>query len=226
MGIKAVWGRTEESRSGGTGEFGARSGPPAALPAMEGFRDEHRRDMSNMPTLRCRARTFGICRRQCRQVGRVGRDRHSRSAFEGRECRPGRDLSTRCLCRRQAPDRDTGRGPAVRVALAPQPSCPDLFRASTSLRRLARARPGPRCRKTWMPGTSPGMTVGGRRRGGDGNESRSGGWGRNRAWDDSRGPAADLGRGIGNEKSASISGTYRLIYPEQAFFLDSVHVLG
>ena len=34
----------------------------------------------------------------------------------------------------------------------------DLFRASTSLRRLARARPAPRCRKTWMPGTSPGMT--------------------------------------------------------------------
>ena len=40
------------------------------------------------------------------------------------------------------------------------PSCPDLFRASTWFRRLARARPAPRCRKTWMPGTSPGMTVG------------------------------------------------------------------
>ena len=37
----------------------------------------------------------------------------------------------------------------------PLPSCPDLFRASTSLRRLARARPAPRCRKAWMPGTSP-----------------------------------------------------------------------
>ncbi len=39
------------------------------------------------------------------------------------------------------------------------PSCPDLFRASTSLRRLAHSRRAPRCRKTWMPGTSPGMTI-------------------------------------------------------------------
>ena len=39
------------------------------------------------------------------------------------------------------------------------PSCPDSFRASTSPRRLARSRPAPRCRKTWMPGTSPGMTT-------------------------------------------------------------------
>ena len=39
-------------------------------------------------------------------------------------------------------------------------SCPDLFRASTSLRRLALSRPAPRCRETWMPGTSPGMTAG------------------------------------------------------------------
>ena len=52
-----------------------------------------------------------------------------------------------------------GRRPPPRLAL--RSSCPDLFRASTSLRRLARARPAPRCRKTWMPGTSPGMTVGG-----------------------------------------------------------------
>ena len=35
------------------------------------------------------------------------------------------------------------------------PSCPDSFRASASLRRLARVRPASRCRKTWMPGTSP-----------------------------------------------------------------------
>ena len=40
-------------------------------------------------------------------------------------------------------------------ALSPLSSCPDLFRASTSLRRLVRRRPAPRCRKTWMPGTSP-----------------------------------------------------------------------
>ena len=39
-----------------------------------------------------------------------------------------------------------------------QPSCPDLFRASTSRRRLARARLAPRCLTAWMPGTSPGMT--------------------------------------------------------------------
>ena len=52
-----------------------------------------------------------------------------------------------------------------RHARSPQPSCPDLFRASTSLRRLAPSRCAPRCRKTWMPGTSPGMTVGGRQRG-------------------------------------------------------------
>ena len=48
-----------------------------------------------------RASAFGICRRKCRQARRVGRDRHSRSAFEGRECRVGSDLSTRCLCRRR-----------------------------------------------------------------------------------------------------------------------------
>ena len=39
-----------------------------------------------------------------------------------------------------------------------QPSCPDLFRASTSRRRVARARLAPRCLTAWMPGTSPGMT--------------------------------------------------------------------
>ena len=48
----------------------------------------------------------------------------------------------------------------------PPPSCPGLFRASTWVGRLARARPAPRCRKTWMPGTSPGMTRMGERRGG------------------------------------------------------------
>ena len=76
-----------------------RSGPPTALPVTEGFRDEHRCEMptrgSNMPTPWHRARTVGICRRQCRPAGRVGKGRHSRSASAGRECRPGRDLSTR-----------------------------------------------------------------------------------------------------------------------------------
>ena len=48
-----------------------------------------------------RERAFGICRRKCRQAGGVGKCRHSRSAFEGRECRPGSDLPTRCLCRRR-----------------------------------------------------------------------------------------------------------------------------
>ena len=42
----------------------------------------------------------------------------------------------------------------------PPPSCPDSFRASMSFRRLAPSRLAPRCRKTWMPGTSPGMTAG------------------------------------------------------------------
>ena len=48
-------------------------------------------------------RAFGICRRKCRPARRVGKCRHSRPAFAGRECRPGSDLSTRCLCRRPAP---------------------------------------------------------------------------------------------------------------------------
>ena len=88
-----------------------RRGPPTALPVTEGFPDEHRCDMptrgSNMPTPRRRARgrhlATGICRRQCRQAGRVGRGRHSRSASAGCECRVGSDLSTRCLCRRREP---------------------------------------------------------------------------------------------------------------------------
>ena len=42
-----------------------------------------------------RRRAFGICRRKCRPAGRVGKGRHSRPAFEERECRPGSDLSTR-----------------------------------------------------------------------------------------------------------------------------------
>ena len=50
------------------------------------------------------------------------------------------------------------RRPAARPSLS---SCPDLFRVSTSLRRFVRSRLAPRCRKTWIPGTSPGMTVGG-----------------------------------------------------------------
>ena len=74
-----------------------RSGPPTALPVTEGFRDvprirdEHRLDMFDprieyADSLVLHARTFGFCRRKCRQAGRVGKCRHSRSAFEGREC--------------------------------------------------------------------------------------------------------------------------------------------
>ena len=44
---------------------------------------------------------------------------------------------------------------------SPPPSCPDLFRASTSGRRLVPSRRAPRCRETWMAGTSPAMTAGG-----------------------------------------------------------------
>ncbi len=40
-------------------------------------------------------------------------------------------------------------------ALPSLSSCPDLFRVSTSLGRFVRSRLTPRCRKTWMPGTSP-----------------------------------------------------------------------
>ena len=47
----------------------------------------------------------------------------------------------------------------------PPPSCPDLFRASTSGRRLVPSRLAPRCRETWMAGTSPAMTAGGDDRG-------------------------------------------------------------
>ena len=62
-----------------------RSGPPAA------------------PRCRARVRHFrtGIRRRKCRQAGRVGRDRHSRPASGGRECRVGGDLSTRCPVNRR-----------------------------------------------------------------------------------------------------------------------------
>ena len=65
-------------------------------------------------------------------------------------------LGTRVSAHRRVPRRRSLHRPAF-----PTTSCPDLFRASTSLRRLARSRPAPRCRKTWMPGTSPGMTTGG-----------------------------------------------------------------
>ena len=56
----------------------------------------------NMPTPGA-ARAVGICRPKCRPAGRVGKCRHSRPAFAERECRPGSDLPTRCLCRRREP---------------------------------------------------------------------------------------------------------------------------
>ena len=72
------------------------------------------------------------------------------------------------------PSLDRTGAPEIRLypRLAPGPpklnrTAMDLFRASTSLRRLARARLAPRCRKTWMPGTSPGMTTGRERRAGE-----------------------------------------------------------
>ena len=42
----------------------------------------------------------------------------------------------------------------------PPPSCPDLFRASTSCGIAVRAGHGRGGGGTWMPGTSPGMTIG------------------------------------------------------------------
>ena len=59
-----------------------------------------------------------------------------------------------------SPGWDTDCGPPASLP----PSCPDLFRPSTSLRGFVRARLTPRCRKTWMAGTSPGMTTGDGRR--------------------------------------------------------------
>ena len=103
-------GMTEETSRAADGIPGNREVPRRAPPRHAdpriGYAD---------PPL-CRARTVGICRRQCRQAGRVGKGRHSRSASAGRECRPGRDLPTRCLCRRQKPTS----GPAGRHAPCPQ----------------------------------------------------------------------------------------------------------
>ena len=59
-----------------------------------------RRSSPTRPSPRA-ACTVSICRRKCRPAGRVGKCRHSRAASAGRECRPGRDLSTRCLRRRR-----------------------------------------------------------------------------------------------------------------------------
>ncbi len=55
--------------------------------------------------------------------------------------------------------------PPSRSVGKPDPSCPDSFRASTSLRRLTGRPLIPPCCKTRMPGTSPGRTTGGVRRG-------------------------------------------------------------
>ena len=58
--------------------------------------------------------------------------------------------------------------PASRVAVlglappSPTASCPDLFRASTPCGIAVRAGRGRGGGGTWMPGTSPGMTAGGR----------------------------------------------------------------
>ena len=54
-----------------------------------------------------------------------------------------------------------GTEPAPGTPLRPTPSCPDLFRVSTSGRRLVPSPFAPRCRETWMAGTSPAMTSGG-----------------------------------------------------------------
>ena len=77
---------------------------------------------------------------------------------------------------------DVGRGGHLPAILTLQPSCPDLFRASTSRRRLARARLAPRCLTAWMPGTSPGM----RRWGKAGRD-----WGRRRETPAYRNPSLD-----------------------------------
>ena len=221
------------------------------------IRDGHRRDAAD-PRIdyaapgaaRARGRHLatGICRRQCRQAGRVGKCRHSRPAFAGRECRPGSDLypmpmstagpaghgsrpdRTRCLrfnCRSGAGVRRTGVSPV----LVP-PVTPVIRGDPGSVRgdhrghgRPASSGPGseadgpdppvhsqPVRPKPDSNGTSPGMTkkgvdVGrGKRVDGrsgsdrDGAGIRSGRSGRNRAWDDWRGLAADLGRNRKREK--------------------------
>ena len=92
-----------------------------------------------------------ICRRQCRQAGRVGKGRHSRPAFEGPECRVGSDLPTRCLCRRRA-------GIALAGATAsfqPRARARALkIRAPAPARRPAR----PGCPPPW-PGSSTGSSL-------------------------------------------------------------------
>ena len=88
-----------------------------ALPMTEGFRDMSTRG-SDMPTPRRRARTVGICRRQCRPACRVGKCRQSRPAFAERECRPGSDLSTRpagVLSARTARERVARRTVSLRI---------------------------------------------------------------------------------------------------------------
>ena len=178
-----------------SGEVGAPEMPAplsvaghTALPVTEGVRDEHRRDMptrgSDMPTPWRRAPTVGICRPKCRQAGRVGKCRHSRSAFAGRECRPGSDLSTRCLPQR----RERAPGPAGRQAPCPVRTfgagcapmggndarrggrplpllsfpavMPGLVPGIHVLRIAVQAGHGRGGGGTWMPGTSPGMTIG------------------------------------------------------------------
>ena len=197
------------------------------------IRDGHRRDAAD-PRIdyaapgaaRARGRHLatGICRRQCRQAGRVGKCRHSRPAFAGRECRPGSDLSTRCLCRRQAP-RDTDRGPTVRVALPSVmpglvPGCPVLRHAAARAGIRARRRRDVDARnKSGHPdGSKKGRAEAGvpdvpeiraalhpvRQ-----SSSRSGRSRRNRAWDGFGGPGAgagDSGRNRKGEKIDAISG--------------------
>ena len=80
--------------------------------------------------------TDGICRRKCRPACRVGKCRHSRPAFAGRKCRPGRDLSTRCLRRR----RERMESMSCTLSANSNRTAMDSFRPSTSFLRLARTR--------------------------------------------------------------------------------------
>ncbi len=134
------------------------------------------------PTPVAPARAMPARRRHRHRVDKSLPGRHSRPADVEQECRHLPTRSARRHFHRQMPaarSRGAGgrhvrsAGRHVAAALVPElpyhrerrqrpatflPSCPDLFRASTSCGIVVQARRGRGDGETWMPGTSPGMT--------------------------------------------------------------------